>query len=308
VAGGGLKHWENTSIMGASNARRETITEKAISIGPSFLIGLTSIILCILCPSIGSATANQPLVVVSNNMGTINGNFPDIEKVDSFLAKKGTPDVVFLQEVPSEFLVKQIAARLKLPYTAFLPYNPRGSYGVTILARHALSALKILRQNGYASISAKMDFKGTSILLCSVHLVRIMPLPVKNEQAVVSWSEFCQILYAEIFQENQRSHDVARLLDWLDAEGREKVIVGGDLNTFPFSKAVRRMMAVYDDCFWPTWDYFSSSYPKLAFPIKPRIDHIFHSSDLKCVTAGVIKETAGDHYPVWATIMVPARD
>ena len=78
----------------------------------------------------------------------------------------------------------------------------------------------------------------------------------------------------------------------------EKVIVGGDLNTFPFFKAVRKMTDVYGDCFWPTWDYFSSNYPKLTFPIKPRIDHIFNSLDIKCVNAGVIKGTTGDHYPV----------
>jgi endonuclease/exonuclease/phosphatase (EEP) superfamily protein YafD len=39
---------------------------------------------------------------------------------------------------------------------------------------------------------------------------------------------------------------------------------------------------------------------KLSLPIKSRIDYIFHSSDLKCITASVIKESAGDHYPILA--------
>ena len=153
-----------------------------------------------------------------------------------------------------------------------------------------------------------MDFKGTSILLCSVHLVRILPLPVKDKQAVVSWSEFAKILYSEVFQDNQRSHDVDNLLAWLESEGVETVIVGGDCNTFPFSKAVRKMNSVFDDCFWPTWDYLTTSYPKVDFPIKPRIDHIFYSTNLKCHGAGVIKETVGDHYPVWAEIEIRTED
>jgi endonuclease/exonuclease/phosphatase (EEP) superfamily protein YafD len=273
----------------------------------SLLIGLASICLFLLFASIGAAAANPSLVVVTNNMGTINGNLPNIENIDSLLIKRGTPDIVFLQEVPSAKLVKVIAAKLKLPYTTFLLYKPWGRYGVAILARYTLSAPRILRQNGYASISARMNFKGTSILLCSVHLVRILPLPVKNEHAVVSWSEFAKILYSEVFLDNQRSHDVGKLLPWLNEEGMKTVIVGGDFNTFPFSKAVSKMTGVYDDCFWPSWDYLTTSYPKVDFPVKPRIDHLFHSSDMKCVGAGVIKETVGDHYPVWGKIEIKKR-
>jgi endonuclease/exonuclease/phosphatase family metal-dependent hydrolase len=40
---------------------------------------------------------------------------------------------------------------------------------------------------------------------------------------------------------------------------------------------------------------------KIFLPIKPRIDYIFHSLDLKCNSASVIiKESAGDHCPVLA--------
>ncbi len=267
-------------------------------------ICLSSIILFLLLPSIDSTAANQSLVIVSNNIGTINGKLPQIKNGDRFLRKKGPPDIVFFQEVPSECLIRGIAARLKLQHAVFLTYKPLGSYGVAILARYPLSAPKILRQNGYASLSTRMDYNGTPILLCSVHLKRIKPLPVKNEEAVVSWSEFGQILYSEVFADNQRSRDVDNLLAWLAAEEVETVIVGGDFNTFPLSKAVRKMTDVYDDCFWPTWDYLTTSYPKVDFPIKPRIDHIFHSPNLKCLDAGVIEETVGDHYPVWGELVI----
>jgi endonuclease/exonuclease/phosphatase (EEP) superfamily protein YafD len=262
---------------------------------------LTWIILLSLCPSTGITAGNNPLIVLTNNMGTIDGGLPKIEKLYAFLAKEGTPDIVLLQEVPSEKDALGIAAKLGLPFMAFSTYKPNGSDGVAILTRYPLSVPKILRQHGYASVSTTMDYMGTPILLCSVHLVRIKPLPVEDEKAVVSWSEFGRIIYSEVFQDNKRSRDVDNLLPWLEAEGVKTCIIGGDFNTFPFSKAVRKMTATYDDCFWPTQDYLTTSYPKVNFPLKPRIDHIFHSPDLKCVSAGVIKETAGDHYPVWAT-------
>ena len=265
---------------------------------------MIGMIILLLFPRMGWTASYQPFMVVTNNMGTINGNVPDIENIDFFLTGKGRPDVVFLQEVPSIDIAQEIAAKLSLPYISFLPYKDWGSYGVAILSRYHVSDAKILRQNDYASLSTIMDYNGTPILLCSVHLKRIKPLPVKDENAVVSWSEFGQILYSEVFADNQRSRDVDNLLAWLAAEDVETVIVGGDFNTFPLSKAVRKMTDVYDDCFWPTWDYLTTSYPKVDFPIKPRIDHIFHSPNLKCLDAGVIEETVGDHYPVWGEIEV----
>ena len=119
---------------GFTEEHRKTIKEKDISICPSILIGL-NIFLYIMCTSIGSAVANKKIMVVSNNIGNMTGYLPDIEKVDLFLLKKGAPDVVFLQEVPSEYIVKEVAGRLNLSYMVFLTYKTRGSYGEAILAR-----------------------------------------------------------------------------------------------------------------------------------------------------------------------------
>jgi endonuclease/exonuclease/phosphatase (EEP) superfamily protein YafD len=97
---------------------------------------------------------------------------------------------------------------------------------------------------------------------------------------------------------------VENLLRWLHSERVKKMIVAGDFNTFPYSKAVRRMNKALDDSLWQSLDYLSATYPKIAFPIKPRIDYIFHSSGLACQSARVIKDSAGDHYPVLAVFDV----
>jgi len=86
----------------------------------------------------------------------------------------------------------------------------------------------------------------------------------------------------------------------MSAKSSDHVIIGGDFNTVPFSKAIRKMGKIYDDALWPSFDYLTGSYNKFSLPIKPRIDYIFHSPGLKCNTASVIKESAGDHYPIRA--------
>ena len=109
-----------------------------------------------------------------------------------------------------------------------------------------------------------------------------------------------RLLKNELVQETSRSRSVEELLSWVSAQNYEKIIIGGDFNTVPFSTAVRKMNGRFKDTLWPGLNYFAGSYNKLSLPIKPRIDYIFHSPGLKRITASVIKESAGDHYPVRA--------
>lgn len=244
------------------------------------------------------------MTVVTYNMGTISGSLPDIDTVVDILSCKVSPDVVLLQEVPSAQIARDIGNRLGLPFSTFSTYRRADRYGLAILARYPLSASKSLEQDGYASLAVQMDYMGAPFLLCSVHLVRIKPLSVQKDEVTVSWREFVQILYSEVFKDNARSRAVQKILRWLHSDSVRRTIVSGDFNTFPFSRAVRKMNAAYDDCLWPSLNYLTASYSKLAFPVKPRIDYIFHSPNLMCNAAAVIKDSAGDHYPVWAEIII----
>jgi endonuclease/exonuclease/phosphatase family metal-dependent hydrolase len=240
-------------------------------------------------------------------MGTIVGETPDINKVVNILSIKGIPDVVLLQEVPSINTAHKLGSRLGLPFAAFSTYNPTSKYGLSIIARFPLSEPKLLKQDGYASIKAVMDFKSGAILLCSVHLVRIKPLPIEKHGTLLTSKEYIKILLSEVFKDNARSRAVEILLPWLNSESVEEMIIGGDFNTFPFSKAIRKMNASYDDSLWPSLNYLTATYPEVSFPIKPRIDYIFYSQNLGCDSASVIKDSAGDHYPVWAMIEIPVQ-
>jgi endonuclease/exonuclease/phosphatase (EEP) superfamily protein YafD len=81
-------------------------------------------------------------------------------------------------------------------------------------------------------------------------------------------------------------------------------VAGGDFNTFPFSMAVRRMNAVFEDAFWLSPAFFKGSYVGLSLPLNPRIDFIFHSSGLSAKDPAVHEQTAGDHLPVSAVIAI----
>jgi endonuclease/exonuclease/phosphatase family metal-dependent hydrolase len=72
------------------------------------------------------------------------------------------------------------------------------------------------------------------------------------------------------------------------------VIIGGDFNTVPFSRAIRSMGRRYEDALWPSVDYFTGTYSMVKFPFKPRIDYIFHSGGMRVMAAGVIRDGGGD--------------
>lgn len=48
-------------------------------------------------------------------------------------------------------------------------------------------------------------------------------------------------------------------------------------------------------------------YKDLGFPLKPRIDDIFHSQGISAEQSGIIRSGPGDHYPVWAELVVRRR-
>jgi endonuclease/exonuclease/phosphatase family metal-dependent hydrolase len=111
-------------------------------------------------------------------------------------------------------------------------------------------------------------------------------------------------LKTEILDDTVRSCSIQELIAWVHGKEPQAVIIGGDFNTIPFSKAVRTMNATFDDALWPSKDYFTGTYFKIKSPLLPRVDYIFHSADLCVSNPGVIRISPGDHYPVRATFHI----
>jgi len=141
------------------------------------------------------------------------------------------------------------------------------------------------------------------VRICSVHLDRIDAIAVKDDGVQISWGEALSLLTSEMTEETVRSRSVDELLEWIGSGGAESVIIGGDFNTVLYSMAIRRMAAVFDDALWDSQDYFTGTYLKSTLPVNPRLDFLFHSSDMVCHGAYVVKKSAGDHYPVRAVFV-----
>jgi len=244
----------------------------------------------------------KSLTVMTYNVGTLNGDRIEFEKIGEVIRKIGTPDLLLLQEVPGEKLAVKLAENLGLANYLYSSYKPggKGNYGMAIISRFPLMNPEMLHVHRYATFTAEMFVEGKSYRIGSVHLERIKPIRINEYSAELSWKGALGLLKNEIFKDTSRSTAVDSLLSWMGSREAEHVIIGGDFNTVPFSKTIRKMGEIYDDALWPSVDYLTGSYNKLSLPIKPRIDYIFHSPGLKRITASVIKESAGDHYPVRA--------
>ena len=221
-----------------------------------------------------------------------------LQNVASVVRGGGIPDVILLQEVHAECAASFLAESLCMPHFRYSAYSG-GKSGLSILSKKPLEDVNTHyfseSHTGYGALAAEIRIKGRSILLCSLHLDRI---PRVRSKGQVSGIESLRLLKKEIFNETVRSRSVEELLDWLSGFDTDYIIVGGDFNTFPLSRPIRKMTEIFNDALWPTKCYFTGTYTDLDYPFKPRIDFLFHSPAIKRYRADVIKKGPSDHYPV----------
>ena len=149
------------------------------------------------------------------------------------------------------------------------------------------------------ALEATVVLEDLKLRVCSVHLDRIEPLAEDKNGIHLGWDDAVFLLARETTAETVQSRCVEELLAWV---GSDRVIVGGDFNTVFCSKAVRKMEAVFVDALTGSSDYLTGTYIKSGLPVAPRLDFLFHSMDLRCIKACVVRESAGDHFPVWAKV------
>jgi endonuclease/exonuclease/phosphatase family metal-dependent hydrolase len=246
----------------------------------------------------------KSFTVMTYNVGTHYFQKPNMERVLQLLAETDTPDVLLLQEVPGKAEARNLVDKLSAIDLIFHRYHPSGRGGLAIISRYPIKPIDIFRFGRFTPLAAEVDVGGKRTLLLCVHLERIKGIKVTDADIKLPWTSAFKLLKQEMTQSTPRTKAVDKILAWLETQEYDHIIIGGDFNTVPFSKAIRKMGRVYDDALWPSFDYLTGSYNKLSLPIKPRIDYIFHSPGLRCNTASVIKESPGDHYPVRAVFHV----
>lgn len=270
------------------------------------IIGLIILSMLISFPEVGWGAEN---FVVSFNMGTSSEPWPDLGDIAEAVRAAGEADVLLAQETP--WPVKHDALARELGFAHYLsardmkPMSNRAIFSRTPLRDPFTISLEGVKgeSSGPGAFCAFTSWDGEDMLLCSVHLETIReelaPGESLSDPLVV-----LKYLKQEYFEENIRSRSVDLLLNRLERIGAEQVVVGGDFNTFPFSRAIRRMNTVFDDAFWLSPAFFKGSYVGFSLPLNPRIDFIFHSPGLSAEDPAVHEQTAGDHVPVSARIVL----
>lgn len=245
----------------------------------------------------------RALAVLTQNIGTFNSKRADMQRVTELMEQAGHLDILLLQEVPGEALAWKLAGDLKFEYCVFAPYSKAGD-GLAVIPRYPLKSLDVIRFNPYAAMAVEADIDGVKLLLLSVHLERIRGVQVSETRIDLSWETAVKLIADEMIQETPRTRAVDVLLSWIIMQPYEHVVLAGDFNSVPFSRPIRAIGSKFNDVLWPGLHYLSGTYNHLPFAVQPRIDYIFHSRKLECLSADVIPRSAGDHYPVRAVLSV----
>jgi len=161
------------------------------------------------------------------------------------------------------------------------------------------------------ALCAEAEVDGKKVLLCTMHLETLNPQLGGLQQAGDErLPGIFHIMKDEFLGETNHSRHVKQFLDWIGPKKFDEIIIGGDFNTFPLSKPIRLMTDRFDDALWPSLDYFLGTYLRfnLPLPIKPRIDFLFHSPGLYPMEARIVRESAGDHYPIQALFVLASDE
>ncbi len=230
---------------------------------------------------------------------------PSVQDWVDVLGDGPRADVVLLQDVQSQGQVQDLARRLGYAHWITDPAARSGGSDLAVLSTREITRSHYLpfeaSPTGKGALCGQVMLAGSQALVCSVHLDRVEPTPqITDGKVDYPWLQLFAEFYREVFTSTVRSQSAGELVQWLDGLGCKRIVVGGDFNTVPLSRTVRTMCRPFDDSLWPSWDFFQGTYKPFDFPIKPRIDYLFHSPELECLESRIMHTTAGDHFPVWA--------
>ncbi len=246
-----------------------------------------------------SAPVGCVVSVTTCNVGTLDVVKPDVKKVKSFLLDRDTPDILLLQELPRTDWIRDFSKSFNYDPAEFKNHFATNG-GVAILSSYPVRFLKAFYFSPYGAVAAEVDIGNYKILVVSVHLKRIKEIRVNGHNIELSMEKALSVLKREITTDTDRTVAVNMILSWIAEQSYEHVLIGGDFNTVPFSKTIRVIGKEFKDTLWPSLDFFRGTYNESPLPIQPRTDFIFYSKGFKCIDSGIVRESAGDHYPVWA--------
>jgi endonuclease/exonuclease/phosphatase (EEP) superfamily protein YafD len=212
------------------------------------------------------------LTVLALNTWHVHG---DAQRLERYLMT-GPADVIVLQEIGPD--KRAVLPGLKAAYPFQVDCADEWQCSLALLSRVPLEAAGVGRVAGEgpgympAFVWAKL---GASTTIIGTHLHRPSRDPWLHERQVAA---------------------LAELVRHIDGA----VVLAGDLNTSPWSKAFRKLRAATGltpaSILTPTWPAWPLAIPQVA------LDHILVSGELSVASAGTGPAVGSDHLPVWAHI------
>lgn len=256
----------------------------------------------------GACPPGSGILVVTYNIGDINGNRVEAEELAEILTVMGDPEIVFLQEVPYAGFAESVASLLPRDARRYTAYSRL--IGAAVISAFPLSRAETVTypspSSWYGGLLVTAEIGSADVLLCNVHLRPIRKTRDSTGYVAMRLGESFRILGQELFGETQRTAAMRAVLGAV--EGSPNTILAGDLNTIPFSKTVRIASRGYRDVLFPEVDYFRGTYGKIRTILPPRVDYIFVSRTFGVAASRVVTSEAGDHFPIAAEICLKLAD
>jgi endonuclease/exonuclease/phosphatase family metal-dependent hydrolase len=192
-----------------------------------------------------------------------------------------SPDIVFLQEVPTIDLPEETARQLGMHH-AFRKHTNYPSEGVAIYSRWPLSNVApVIDKNGRAcALFADVEVDGRTFTVASVHLEATTKRTVGN----LLWSD------------RVRGEEIALIRKtWAD-RGSHPIIIAGDFNQIPVGGNYSAMTSNLKDAL----NWIGKPSPTLGEGnVRLRVDYFLCSKEWKPLDGGVVVSDASDHDMIW---------
>ena len=247
-------------------------------------------------------SASEGFTVISYNIGNVAEEIPEAAEVWHTVYRY-RPDILLLQEAATFERTAEIAAYMEQEYGGHTAYEFTRDIGngVAVISRFPINGITVIPGSGvYGGAVVTADIGGRKVLLASIHLPYIPKERDDSGNVNLGFCSTVKTVGTEFLFDTPRSSLIKTLRERICEMEWDAVIAGGDFNTVPFSRVQTVMQNGFSDSLYLKKDYLSSSYRKIGIPVGARSDFIFSSPGLFAAESSVIRNSSGDHYPVFA--------
>jgi endonuclease/exonuclease/phosphatase family metal-dependent hydrolase len=241
---------------------------------------------------------------MSYNMGDVAAPTVPVERIADVIGSVAWCDLYVLQEVKSseqmQALLSELRSRSGVDYRSVYSRRVR----IALVSRFPVASPRTISPQASCpwcgALSAQVDLPGGRTTVVGVHLDAIAKPRDERGHVKLGFFRAIGLIAKEVVGRTPRSEGIREVLR--EVRGERRLVMAGDFNTIPFSRAIRLVERYYQDVLEEQPHYLKGSYWKVDMPIMPRVDFIFHGDVFRVEEAFVLPRSAGDHYPIVATL------